>query len=112
MQNEIAQSAYNYQRRIETVDQVIVGVNRFVSQQEDKVPLLRVDDHIRTEQSARLKTLRNNRNNENVKKALEDIRQKAVTGENLMPSVIKAVEEKCTLGEIADTLRKVFGEYS
>jgi len=112
MQNEIARSAYNYQRRIETGEQIIVGMNRFISDREENVSLFRVDDHIRIAQSSRLQALRNSRNDAEVHRALDDIRNKAISGENLMPPVIKAVEEKCTLGEISDVLRKVFGEYS
>ncbi|MFL5772824.1 MAG: methylmalonyl-CoA mutase [Flavisolibacter sp.] len=111
MQNEIARSAYEYQRRVETGEQIIVGMNRFVAEQEQHTSLFRVDDQIRIAQSSRLKELRNNRNDTLVKHALENIRGKAVSGENLMPPVINAVEEKCTLGEIADVLRSVFGEY-
>jgi methylmalonyl-CoA mutase N-terminal domain/subunit len=111
MQNEIARSAYEYQRHIESGEKIIVGMNKFAVTEERKAEVFRVDDKIRMEQCNRLKTLRINRNQQAVKVSLEDIRSRAVTGENLMPSVIHAVEASCTLGEIADVLRSVYGEY-
>lgn len=111
IQNEIAKSAYEYQRKIETGEKIIVGINKFQSQDETAVPVFRIDDSIRDQQIEKLKVLKERRNAQMASSCLETIRQKAVNNENLMPSVIEAVENDCTLGEIADTLRKVFGEY-
>ncbi len=111
MQDEIAQSAYTYQQKIESGDKIIVGVNKFENKQETAIPVFKVDDSIGAEQVKRLASLKGRRDNSAVKKALETIRQHAVDGTNLMPSVIDAVESYATLGEIADVLRKVFGEY-
>jgi methylmalonyl-CoA mutase, N-terminal domain len=111
IQDEIARSAYEYQRNIEDGNKVIVGVNKFQAASEDHIPIMKVDDSIRTIQSAKLAALRSNRDNAKVDQCLQDLNDKAVNGENLMPSVLEAVEHKCTLGEIADTLREVFGEY-
>lgn len=111
IQNEIAKSAYDYQRKIETGEKIIVGVNTFQMKDENSVPVFKVDDSIREKQIEKLKTLKDVRNGEQVFKCLETIREKAVNNENLMPAVIDAVEKNCTLGEIADELRKVFGEY-
>ncbi len=111
MQEEIARSAYIYNKAIENGEKVIVGVNKFTTKEEDKTQLLRIDDSIRQVQTEKLKTLRAKRDNEKAKACLETIKQKAATTENLMPFVIDAVEHLCTLGEISDTLRGVWGEY-
>lgn len=111
MQNEIARSAYDYQRKIESGEKIIVGVNKFEVAKETPMPGFRVDDSIRDQQIEKLKALKEKRDNERVKTSLEAIRQKATGAENLMPSVIEAVENYATLGEIADVLRNVFGEY-
>lgn len=111
IQNEIAKSAYEYQRKIETGEKIIVGVNKFQLQEEPSIPLLKIDDRIREAQIEKIKSLKESRNKEQVVKCLEAVRQKASGGENLMPAVIDAVENYCTLGEIADELRKLFGEY-
>lgn len=111
MQDEIARSAYEYQRKVETGEKLIVGVNKFTQAEEAPTPVFKVDDNIREEQIRKLQALKAARDNKAVSQALEDIRQAAVGGTNLMPPVIKAVEDWCTLGEIADVLRNVFGEY-
>jgi methylmalonyl-CoA mutase N-terminal domain/subunit len=111
IQNEIARSAYEYQRKIESNEKIIVGVNKFTTEDDDKIPLLKIDDSIRKLQIEKLKNLKASRNNNVVQKCLRTLHDKAVSNENLMPAVIDAVEHYCTLGEIADELRKVFGEY-
>ncbi|MCE3282347.1 MAG: methylmalonyl-CoA mutase [Chitinophagaceae bacterium] len=111
IQDEIARSAYNYQRGIETGGKVIVGVNKFTSTEKSDTPILRVDDSIRTVQADRLKALREQRDATKAKACLEQVAIAAKEGSNLMPPVITAVENRCSLGEIADELRKVFGEY-
>lgn len=111
IQNEIARSAYEYQRRIESDQKIIVGVNKFKAIEENKIPLFKINDSIRKLQVDRLKHLKETRNNEQVKQCLNILNNKIVCGENMMPAVINAVENYCTLGEIADELRSVFGEY-
>ncbi len=111
IQNEIAKSAYEYQRNIESGEKVIVGVNKFQVSSETPIPRLRVDDSIRQVQTQKLKTLRNSRDHAKVDQILQILNDKASGGENIMPTVVEAVENKITLGEIADTLREVFGEY-
>ncbi len=111
IQEEIARSAYIYQREIEEKKKIIVGVNQFQVEETDHIQLLRVDDSIRLLQAEKLKTLRENRDGEKVKNSLLNIERAAINGDNLMPFVIEAVENRCTLGEISDQLRKVFGEY-
>lgn len=110
IQNEIARSAYEYQQKIETKEKIIVGLNLFQTEEKNTIPGFRVDDNIREQQIHKLKALKAKRNNKKVNHCLELIRQKAISSENLMPAVIDAVENYCTLGEISDVLRKVFGE--
>ena len=111
IQDEIARSAYEYQRGIESGEKIIVGVNKFTVGKEDPVPGLRIDDSIREAQSQKLQSLRARRDATAVQRSLEAIRRAAVDGSNLMPHVIEGVEAWCTLGEIADVLRGVFGEH-
>lgn len=111
IQEEIARSAYEYQRQVETREKIIVGVNKFQVENEAAVPVFKVDDSIRNLQMANLEKLRNNRNPAKCDTILQTLNDKASNGDNIMPTVIEAVENYCTLGEIADTLREVYGEY-
>ena len=111
IQDEIARSAYAYQQQIERNDKIIVGVNKFQQEEANKIPIFRVDDSIRQVQSDRLARLRKERDQSRCGHLLAQLKDKAVSGENIMPVVLEAVESKCTLGEISDTLRAVFGEF-
>ena len=111
MQEEIARSAYEYQRNIESGEKIIVGVNKFTVDKEVPIPGFKIDDHIRVLQTERLNSLKAKRETQKAERCLEEITAAAKDGRNLMPLVIDAVENYCTLGEISDVLRKVFGEY-
>jgi len=111
IQDEIARSAYEYQRQIETGEKIIVGVNKFQSTDNNSIPGFKIDDSIRIIQMEKLKRLKGNRDNAKVDQCLQQLNDKAISGENIMPAVIEAVEHKITLGEIADELRGVFGEH-
>jgi methylmalonyl-CoA mutase N-terminal domain/subunit len=111
IQNEIARSAYDYQRQVENNEKIIVGVNKFQVEEHRSTPIFKVDDSIRQVQIQKLQQLKHDRNNAKVDQCLQILNDKAAGGENLMPAVIDAVENKVTLGEIADTLREVFGEH-
>ncbi len=111
IQDEIARSAYEYQRGVETGEKIIVGVNKFRVEEETPIPILRVDDSIRQVQTKKLDALRQKRNPAKCDNLLQSLNDKASNGDNIMPAVLEAVENYCTLGEIADTLREVFGEY-
>jgi methylmalonyl-CoA mutase N-terminal domain/subunit len=111
MQEAISNSAYQYQKKIESGEKIIVGVNQFQTDKEAPIPGFVIDDSIREVQSARLKELRSHRDAAAAAACLENIRKAAIANTNLMPEVIHAVENHCTLGEIADELRKIFGEY-
>ncbi|MEK0422507.1 MAG: hypothetical protein RLZ95_417 [Bacteroidota bacterium] len=111
MQNKIAESAYTYQKNIESKHKIIVGVNDFISENKNAIPILKIDEKIRAEQIEKLKILKSKRNQSQVNNCLAAIKNAAIENKNLMPFVIEAVENDCTLGEISDTLRSVFGEY-
>ncbi|MBZ5855748.1 acyl-CoA mutase large subunit family protein [Flavihumibacter profundi] len=111
IQDEIARSAFEYQRQIERNEKIIVGVNSFKTSESGTIPVFRVDDSIRQVQILKLDAFKNDRNPAMVDQVLQDLNDKAASGENIMPAVIDAVEKRCTLGEIADELRSVFGEH-
>lgn len=111
MQREIADASYRYQQAVERGEKIIVGVNKFTSDEEVTPPLFKVDDSIRTLQSEKIKKVKAQRDNEKVTALLHRLEQQAKDGTNLMPGIIDAVEEYATLGEIADVFRGVFGEY-
>jgi methylmalonyl-CoA mutase, N-terminal domain len=111
MQDEIAKSAYEYQRNIESGQKIIVGVNKFEVKEKNTTPVFKIDDSIQQLQVEKLNKLKENRDNSKAVACLEKINKIVQSTENLMPAVVEAVENYCTLGEIADELRKVFGEY-
>jgi len=111
MQEEIARSAFDYQRNIESGEKIIVGVNKFTIDKENPVPGFKIDDSIRLLQTAKLAELKSKRDQAKVAQCLSAIKAAASGTTNLMPLVIEAVETYCTLGEIADTLRQVYGEH-
>ena len=111
IQHEIARSAYEYQNEIESGERVIVGVNRFIQEEPAAENVFRVDDAIRKMQIDKINELKAARNNDAVAAALDTLSDAAKGTSNLMPYILTAVENYATLGEIADTLRGVFGEY-
>ncbi|HEX3386016.1 MAG TPA: methylmalonyl-CoA mutase family protein, partial [Mucilaginibacter sp.] len=111
IQQEIARSAYEYQKEVEADERVIVGVNKYAEKETAAENVFRVDDSIRNAQSDKLKSLRAERDNQAVQDALAQLKQAATGTGNLMPFILSAVEGYATLGEIADTLRAVFGEH-
>lgn len=111
IQNEIAAAAYHYQVEVEEASRIIVGVNKFTQEKEGINDVFTIDESIRTIQSEKLEKLKAERNNEAVEKALGNLKNAAKSSDNLMPFILAAVEEYATLGEIADVLRDIFGEY-
>jgi methylmalonyl-CoA mutase N-terminal domain/subunit len=111
-QQEIADSAYKYQREADEKKRIIVGVNDYaIKEEECPIELLRVDPRVEHEQLARLQKLKRERNNRKAKEALDKLHSSAEKDENLMPKMIEAVKAYVTLGEITDVLRQVYGEY-
>jgi len=111
MQNEIARASYNYQIAVESKEKIIVGVNQFTEKEATPTGLLRIDDSIRKIQSDKLAKLRAKRDNEKVKESMKNIKEASRDEKNIMPFIIEAVESYATLGEIADSLREIYGEY-
>jgi methylmalonyl-CoA mutase N-terminal domain/subunit len=111
VQQEIQMSAYEYQRAIERGDQIVVGVNRFQSEQGPPIPTLRIDPEFERSQVARLQALRARRDAAKSRAATEEVERRARESENLMPAILAAVEAYATVGEISDALRRAFGEY-
>ncbi|MDD3581275.1 MAG: methylmalonyl-CoA mutase family protein [Desulfobacca sp.] len=111
IQKEIQESAYRYQKEIESGERIIVGLNKFQVEEERPKELLRVDPSVRDKQIARLSDLKSQRDAAAVTKALTEVKHAAQTEANLMPPILQAVKSLATLGEICDVLREVFGEY-
>lgn len=111
-QREIAKSAYQFQREVDEQKQIICGVNEFADPEERiEIPLLRIDPEIERRQLERLRQVKQQRNQASVERALNNLEKAAEQDENVMPFVIEAVKDSCTLGEIIDTLKTVYGEY-
>ena len=110
-QHEIQQSAYTYQKEIEDKTRLVVGLNAFTMEEDATPPIMQVDPALEKQQIGRLQALRAQRDNEKASAALQALEHSARGTDNLMPPLIAAVESYATLGEIADTLRGVFGEY-
>ena len=111
VQAEIQKAAYDYQRSVERKEQLVVGVNEFIAEEERAIPTLLIDPQIEHTQVARLQALRAKRDAPRAKAALGELARRASTTENLLPAILSAVEAYATVGEISDTLRHIFGEY-
>ena len=111
VQSEIQKAAYDFQRAVESKDQIIVGVNDFIAEEERTIPTLRIEPEIERSQIARLNALRAKRDSAKTQSALAELQRRAATSENLLPAILNAVQAHATVGEISDALRHVFGEY-
>jgi methylmalonyl-CoA mutase N-terminal domain/subunit len=111
VQREIQATAYAYQLEIEEKRRIVVGVNEFVSEGA-KVPILKVDSRVETEQVERLRGLRASRDASRWASALQRLESAARGADNLVPPILDAVRANATVGEISDVLRRVFGEYA
>ena len=111
VQQEIQNAAYEYQRAIDSGDATVVGVNRFTRDDEPPIPTQRIDEALERKQIDRVRALRARRDPAKWQASLAGVRDHARTGAHLMPAILAAVESYATVGEIASTLREVFGEY-
>jgi methylmalonyl-CoA mutase N-terminal domain/subunit len=111
VQQEIQNAAYEFQRAVDSGSAVIVGVNRFARESEPEIPLQHIDAALERKQVEQVRALRTRREAIRWKAALQGVTDAARGGANLMPAILEAVESYATVGEIAGTLRKVFGEY-
>ena len=111
IQNEIAQSAYEYQKSTDSGKQIIIGVNKYKEEDTAEQETLNIDLKSVKRQISSINELKSNRNNAQVQNQLSNLETAANSSDNLMPHLITCVKNECTLGEMSDTLRKVFGEY-
>ncbi len=111
-QNEIARSAYEYQKAIDEKEKLVVGVNSFISEGSANPPLQPINPEAVNSQLTRLSQTRSERDDQTVKVSLDRLENAATGSENLMPLIIDAVSKYATLGEITARLKKVFGEYT
>ena len=111
-QEEIGRSAYEYTKAIETDDKIIVGVNKFTQEENlDNINLLRMDEVLQKRQIEKFKELKKTRDNEKVKSMLAKLKEAAMQDVNIMPLILDCVEVYCSVGEISNSLRAVWGEY-
>ena len=109
--NEITRSAYEYQKMIESKEKIIIGINKFQSKEEYPEDLLDIDPIEVKSQINNLKKFKNSRNNQQVKNSINNLILTAKSNKNIMPEIINCIKNDCTIGEISDGLRLVFGEY-
>jgi methylmalonyl-CoA mutase N-terminal domain/subunit len=110
-QKEIAEAAWIYQQQVDRTEKTVVGVNRYQMPDEPPPELLRVPLELEAQQAERVRRVKRERNASTAREALARVREAATSGENLMPPLVAAVRAMCTLGEISDVYRDVFGVY-
>jgi methylmalonyl-CoA mutase N-terminal domain/subunit len=110
-QKEIAEASYQFQQSVESREKIIVGVNDFVQEDEDPIEILYIDDTAAERQLARLAELKKRRNNDEVQRTLDHLRETARGTGNTMPAILDCVRAYATVGEMCDALRQVWGEY-
>jgi len=110
-QREIADSAFEDQQKVERGERIIVGINKYVDDDDPQIPTLRIDPEVERAQRARVVELKAARDAGRATRSLDAIRAACHSGDNLMPPIIEAVKSDVTLGEICDVFREVFGVY-
>jgi methylmalonyl-CoA mutase, N-terminal domain len=111
IQRQVQESAYKAQLAVDAGEAIVVGVNKYVTDDVSSIEVFQVDAAIESQQRERVQAIRATRDTGQWRAALDAVATAAKTTENLVPRIITAVETKATVGEIADTLRSVFGEY-
>jgi methylmalonyl-CoA mutase N-terminal domain/subunit len=114
IQREIQESAYRAQQAIDNADDVVVGVNRYATDLDGSAPrieVFQIDPEIESRQVARVRALRASRDDAAWRDAISAIESTARSTDNLVPPILAAVEAKATVGEVADAMRRVFGEH-
>ena len=112
MQNEIARSAYEYQKNIDNKEQIVIGVNKYKDDDPKTIETFDIDIDSANEQVDSLKIYKNNRDNLSVQARLEELKVLAKSNDNIIPILIKCIHSQCTLGEMSDALREIFGDFS
>jgi len=111
-QKEISRAAYRYQKAVENRKKIVVGVNRYVMEDEElEIPLLKVDDEVEKQQRENIRKLRSERDNDKVSRELVSLGKAASGSDNIIPAILECARCYCTEGEIISELKKVFGEY-
>ena len=111
VQREIQEAAYQYQKDVESNDAIVVGVNKFQTEEAEPIPILRIDEKIERDQIERLHALRSRRDAAKTEAAMKKLGEAASGTENLLPRILECVEAEVTVGEISNKLRSVWGEY-
>jgi len=111
VQREIQEAAYEYQLAVEKQDAVVVGVNRFQTDEKETIPILKINEQIERDQVARLRAIREKRDASQVERAMSQLAEAAAGDQNLLPKILECVEAYVTVGEISHALRTVWGEY-
>ena len=113
LMREISKAASDYQNKIDKNERIVVGVNDFINENESiDIPILEIDTRAETSQLERLTQVKNNRDESQVKKMLQVITDTCRNGDNLVPVIINAAKNYCTLGEIVDAMKLEFGEWT
>jgi methylmalonyl-CoA mutase N-terminal domain/subunit len=110
-QMEIADAAYRFQQQIDAGEKVMVGVNKYASDEKQEIPFLGIDERVEEEQIERLRAVKRRRDSRAVRQDLDNLKNACKTGKNVMPYCIAAVKDLATAQEICDVYREVFGEY-
>ncbi len=110
-QQEIAEAAYRYQQQVDKGEKIVVGVNKYVQEKEEPIEILRIDPEVERKQIERLKKIKETRDNAKVAQLLGELKEAAKRNDNLMPYIINCVREYCTLQEICDVFREVYGTF-
>ncbi|MBD3352444.1 MAG: methylmalonyl-CoA mutase, partial [Candidatus Lokiarchaeota archaeon] len=110
-QREIAQSAYRYQKEVEAKQRIIVGVNKYKTEEQETPEVLYIPDKVEEDQIERLNNVKKNRDNKKAEENLADLKKAAQGNENLMPYILNCVREYVSVGEIIGKLKEVFGTY-
>jgi methylmalonyl-CoA mutase, N-terminal domain len=110
-QQEIGKSAYQYQQKLETQEEIIIGVNDFLAEDEGILEVLKIDERVAKDQIAKVRELQHTRDNSLLRHRLKQLGNAARGKENLMPYILAAVQAYGTIGEISDILREVWGVY-
>jgi methylmalonyl-CoA mutase N-terminal domain/subunit len=111
VQREIQDAAYEYQKAVESNETIVVGVNRFQTEDTEPIPILRIDEKIERDQIERVRALRERRNATQAESSVTALAEAASGTENILPRILTCVESKVTVGEISNKLRSVWGEY-
>jgi len=110
-QLEITDAAYKYQQQVDAGEKIMIGVNKYVMDEEIDIPLVEIDDELEKIQIERLNAVKRKRDNKKVKECLQDIKAACEKGDNVMPFCIEAVKNYASVQEICDIYREVYGEY-